>query len=140
MLEVNGNPEPFLVGLVAEVADAFDFLLLHEEGDLLNELGLIHLVGNLGDDDLASALLLGNFCYPAHEDGSPSGRIGCPDVGRIENDAPGREIRSFYKLEKVFRRSLTMVCQISRRIHHFRKVVRRDISGHTDRDAESAIE
>jgi hypothetical protein len=40
------------VGLVAEVADAVDFLFADELGDARDEGGAIHVVRNLRDDDL----------------------------------------------------------------------------------------
>ena len=39
------------VGLVAQVGDALDLLLAHQFGDLLHHGRLVHLIGNLGDDD-----------------------------------------------------------------------------------------
>ena len=47
---------PCAVGLVADVADALQLLLAHQLGDALDEPRLVHLVGDLGDDD---ALALG---------------------------------------------------------------------------------
>jgi hypothetical protein len=48
------------VGLVAQVRDPFDALLAHQLGDLLEQPRLVHLVGELGDDDrLALAAAVG---------------------------------------------------------------------------------
>ena len=41
-----------LVGLVAQVADAVDLLLGDQLGDARDEGGAVHVVGDLGDDDL----------------------------------------------------------------------------------------
>ena len=41
---------PSRIGLVADVGDALDLLLAHKLGDLLDHRRLVHLIGNLGDD------------------------------------------------------------------------------------------
>ena len=50
-LDLDVDAHPVAVGLVAQVGDAVDPLLLDEVGDLLEQRGLVHLVGQLGDDD-----------------------------------------------------------------------------------------
>ena len=50
-LELDDDAHAVAVALVAHVADVVDDLFVHQLGDALDELGLVHLVGNLGDDD-----------------------------------------------------------------------------------------
>ena len=50
-LELDVDAHAVAVGLVAQVADALDPLLLDQVGDLLEQAGLVDLVGQLGDDD-----------------------------------------------------------------------------------------
>ena len=50
-LDLDVDAHPVAVGLVAQVGDAVDPLVLDEVGDLLEERGLVHLVRQLGDDD-----------------------------------------------------------------------------------------
>jgi hypothetical protein len=40
-----------LIGFVAQVGDLRDVFITHQVGDLLDELGLVHLIGEFGDDD-----------------------------------------------------------------------------------------
>ena len=84
------------VGFVAQVGDAFDLLFLHQFGDALDHRRLVHLIGNLGDDD-RFALLADRLDrdLAAHHDRAAAEVIGgseCPDAA--EDDAAGREIRS----------------------------------------------
>ena len=51
LLEVDDDAHAVAVGLVADVGDALDALLAHQLGDLLDQLGLVDLVGDLGGDD-----------------------------------------------------------------------------------------
>ena len=84
------------VGLVAQIGYALDLLLAHQLGDLLHHRRLVHLIGNLGDDDgfalLAQRLDLG---LAAHDDGAAAEVIGGADAGAAEDERrrsgnPGR--------------------------------------------------
>jgi hypothetical protein len=46
-LDLDVDPHPVAVGLVAQVGDAVDLLVLDEVGDLLEQRGLVHLVRQL---------------------------------------------------------------------------------------------
>ena len=70
------------VGLVADVADALEPLVLDQLGDLLDQARLDHHVGDLGDDDrAAAALVLLDLGLAAHDDRAAAGVVGergCP--------------------------------------------------------------
>ena len=50
-LEFDDDAHAVAIALVADVGDVFDDLVVHQFGDALDQAGLVHLVGNLGDDD-----------------------------------------------------------------------------------------
>src|SRR5262245_42216383 len=50
-LEIDDDSHPIAIGLVADVGNAFDRLVAHLIGDLLDQSPFIDLVGNGGDDD-----------------------------------------------------------------------------------------
>ena len=50
-LELDHDPHALLVGFVADVRDALDLLLVHQFRDALLQDRLVHLVGDLVDDD-----------------------------------------------------------------------------------------
>ncbi len=50
-LQLDHDADTVAVGLVTQIRDALDAPLAHELGDLLDHRGLVHLIGNLGDDD-----------------------------------------------------------------------------------------
>ena len=59
-LDLDDDADAVAVGLVPELGDALELLLAHELADLLDEVRLVHLVGDLGEDDrlaLAAHLL-----------------------------------------------------------------------------------
>ena len=54
-LQLDDDAHAVAVRLVAQVGDALDPLLVHQLGDALDEARLVHLVGDLGDDDRDAA-------------------------------------------------------------------------------------
>ena len=50
-LDLDDDAHAVAVGFVAEIGDAFDALVAHQLGDLLDHPRLVHLIGHFGDDD-----------------------------------------------------------------------------------------
>ena len=88
-LELDHDPHAVAVGLVAQIGDALDHLLPGELGDLLEQLRLVHLIGNLGDDDRRSCRpALPRTCIsPRTDDRAAAGGVG------IEHAAPADDGR-----------------------------------------------
>src|SRR5256714_753155 len=59
-LQVDDDAHPFAVRIILDVRDPVDLFVVRELGDLRDEIRLVHLIGNLRDDDLlfARGLLL----------------------------------------------------------------------------------
>ena len=55
-LQLDDDADAVAVGLVADVGDALDPLVAHELGHLLLHRRLVHLIGDLGDDDRLALL------------------------------------------------------------------------------------
>ena len=83
-----------LVGLVAQVADAVDLLFGDQFGDAGHEGGAVHVVGDLGDDDLLHAALeLLGVGLAADADDALAGPEVAQDALAAGDDAAGGEIR-----------------------------------------------
>ena len=87
---------PGPVGVVGEVGDLGEHLLVDEVGDLLDHAAvaaLLHAVRQLGDDDraLAAAQLL-DVRACAHHDPAAAGAVGVADPGAADDDRAGREV------------------------------------------------
>ena len=154
-LELDVDAHPVAVGLVAQVADPVDPLVLDQLRDLLEQAGLVHLVGQLGDDDRDPVALdvlerdLGAHDHPAAAVGvhQPDGvdRLPLPaqQVALLlvaEDRPPSREVRSGDVLAEVVGGQLGVVDQGDRRVGDLAEVVRRDVRGHADRDAGAAVD
>ena len=72
-LELDDHAHAVLVGLVAQVGDALDFLVADQLGDALDQARLVHLVGQLGDDDglAPPTLSMSSKCVRARIDRRP---------------------------------------------------------------------
>src|SRR5205814_3470878 len=83
-------------GFVAQVGNALDGLLAHQVRDALDQILLVDLVGNLGDDDRdLVAPLAGLGRGPrAHDDRAAAGRVRLDDPAAPDDEAGGRGIRA----------------------------------------------
>ena len=89
------DAEAVAVGFVAQRRDPFDLLVAHQFADALDQMRLVHLIGNLGNDDrFALAAQRLEFDLAAHDDRAAAEMIGGADALPAENDAAGREIRT----------------------------------------------
>ena len=142
LLEVDDHAHALAVGLVAHVGDAVDLLLAHQLGDLLDQPGLVDLVGDLGGDDgLAPALgVLLDLGARPHEQAAAAGAVGLADAAAAADEAavgksgPGTSSSS----------SSTVMSGLlddgDGRVDDLAQVVRRDVGRHADRDAGRAVD
>ena len=96
-LELDDDAHAVLVGLVAQLADAFELLLAHELGDALDEPRLVNLVRQLRDDDrfaIAAVAERLDVRAAAHVDAAAPGRVRADDALDAVDQPGRREIRA----------------------------------------------
>ncbi len=140
-LQLDHHAHAVAVALVAQVADAFDLLLAHQLGDLLHHGGLVHLEGDLGDDD-GFAITLGGFDrgLAAHDHRPPPGHQRSPCAGAADDLAAGGEVRPRHDLQQALQVGGGVVDQGEAGVHDLAQVMRRDVGGHADGDAACAVD
>ena len=140
-LELDHHPGAVAVGLVAQIGDALEPALAHQLADPLHHPALVHLVGDLGDDDRVAVLadLLEVGLAAQHQAAAPGGG-GLADPGLAEDDAAGREVRSRDQLEQALEAEVRVLDQRDAGVDHLAEVVRRDVGRHADRDAAGAVD
>ena len=140
--QFDDDAQAVLVGLVAQFGDALDALLLDQLGDLLDQPGLVELVGNLGDDDgLPVGLVVALHLRPSPDIDAPApGAVGFDDAGAPVDDAGGGEVRPLDVLHQIVDADERVVHQGQQAIDHFAQVVRRDVGGHAHGDAGTAVD
>ena len=128
------------VGLVAQVADAVDLLLAHELGDAEHERGAVHVVGDLGDDDLLAAALelLGVGLAAGADDAAAGGEVGL-DAGAAVDEAAGGEVRAGNVGDELVDADGGAVDDGAGGGDDFAEVVRRDVGRHAHGDAGRAV-
>ena len=129
------------VGLVAQAGDALEALVAHLVGDVLDELALVDLVGQLGDDDAEAVVAV--FLYLGarpDDDLAAAGGVGGADAAAAHDDALGGEIGAFDILHKVGQARVRVIEDADAGVDDLGKVVRRDIRGHADGYAARAVD
>ena len=140
-LGLDHQAHAFAVGLVLEVGDVLDLLGLDQVGDLLGEARLVHLVRQLGDDDLVLAVgALFDLGDRADLQRAAAGLVGVADALAAHDRGAGREVGGLDELHQVVRRGLGVVEVVHDAVDHLAEVVRRDVRGHADRDAAGAVD
>ena len=141
-LQLDDDAHALAVGFVAQVRDPVDLLVVDELGDALDQLGLVDLIGNLGDDDrflVAARRLLDHRPGP-HLDRPAARLVGVPDPLGPVDEGSGGEVRPRQPLHQLGERGLGMLDELDRGVDHLRQVVRRNVRRHADRDAGRAVD
>jgi hypothetical protein len=140
-LELDDDAHPVAVGLVAQVGDALDHLVLDALGDGLDQLDLVHLERDLADDDrlavLADVLEVG---LAAHGDAAAAGPVGLDQPGAAADDAAGREVRARHELEQPGLGDVGVVDAGDAGVDDLAEIVRRHGGRHAHGDAVRAVD
>ena len=116
-------------------------LLLDQVGDLLDELGLVDLIGNLGHDDaVATRGALLDVRLGANRDGAAAGLVGLADAAATHDGRAGREIRAGDDLQQLIERDVRVLHDGDGRVDGLGEVMRRDVRRHADGDAGGAVD
>ncbi len=93
--QLDDDAHALAVGLVAQVADAFDLARLDQLGDAGDQRCLVHLERQLGDDDLGpSGARLLDVGAGADDDAAAAVGVSLLDRLAAEDDAAGGEVRA----------------------------------------------
>ena len=140
-LQLDHHAITFAVGLVAQIGNALDALFAHQFGHLLDHRRLVHLIGDLGDDDMlavtAHRLDAGDT---AHDDRAAAGLVSRADARTAEDHGAGREVgtrNDFHQFRQLDRR---IVDDGNAAVDHFAEIVRRNVGGHADGDTAGAVD
>ena len=91
-LDVDDDAYALAVRLVGNPRDAIQLLVIDQIGDTLDELGLIDLVGDLGDDDALMIVVHLDLAAAADDDAATAGLEGLTDPSIAVDEASRREV------------------------------------------------
>ena len=140
-LQLNDNPHAIAVGLIADVGDALDFLVLHEFSDALNDPRFVDLEGNLRDDDLH--LFLGGALdggLGAHGELAAARPVGIFDPALAVDVSAGGEVGAGNERQHLVNGSGRLVQQKDGGLDDFRQIVGRNLGGHPHGDSVRTVD
>src|SRR6266508_3638327 len=134
----------FAVGLVADLRNALDLLVIDQVGDLFDQLRLVDLERDLGDDD--GVALLG--AAPDAVDRGPRpklhhaapGLVSLLDAFAAVNEPAGGEIRPRHDLDQVRDLGVRMLEELNGRLDDLAQIVRRNLGRHADGDPVRTVD
>src|SRR2546430_6075436 len=131
-LQIVDDPHPLAVGVVLDVRDALELLVVGELGDLRDQIRLVDLVGDLGDDDLLLAgrfLLFHHRARPQH-DPAPALLVALLDAFATVYDRTRGEVGTLDEFPEILDGRIGVVHQMIDRLDRLGQVVGRDVRGH----------
>ena len=135
------DPDPVLVRFVAKLGNAFDLAGADELGNLLDELRLVHLVGNLGEHH-AGTLVPVPFLHVGRRpevDAPAPGVVRLADPGRAVDGGASREIGAGQVLHQPVDADVGVVQVGDAGVEHLAGVVGRHVRRHAHRDPGRAV-
>ena len=140
-LDFNHHAQTIFIRLIAQFGDAFNLLLFHQLGDLLDQPRLIHLIRQLGDDDVVATgfVVVLNGVASAHINTSTACTIRRQNARAAIDNGTGGEVRPGDILHQVIYRQRVVVDEGQTAVNHFTHIVRWNIGRHTYRDTRRAV-
>ena len=140
LFQLNDHAHTVPIRLVPEVGNAVNALVLHLVGNGFDQLTLVHLVGQLGNNDsrpvLAEFLELG-LCPDDHL--AAARGISCPNAAAAHDNAAGGEVRAGNVLHQIGQCAFRVIQHADAGIDDLFQVVGWDIGGHAHGDAGGAV-
>ena len=141
LFQLDDHPHAVAVGLIPNVGDALQALVLHLVGHVLDEQALVDLVGDLGDDDAGAAVAELLQLVPGTDDHTaPAGGVGRPDARPAHDDALCGEVGALDVLHQVVEIRLRVIQHAHGGVDDLPQVVGRDVGGHAHGDAGGAVD
>jgi hypothetical protein len=142
-LQLDVDAHARLVGLVAQIGDALDLLVAHQLADLDQQVGLVHLVRQLVDDDrlLAAALVeVLDVAGGAHHHAAAARAVAVAHAREAVDDAGSRKVGRLDDGDQRLDVDLGIVEQRMQRGADVGEVVRRDVGRHAHGDAGRTVD
>ena len=139
-LDLDHDAHPLPVGFVAQIGDPLDSLVLHQIRDLLDEVGLVDLEGQLRYHDVvAAASRLLDVSLGPHDDAAAPRGVGRLYPVHTIDDCARWEIRPLHEAAQLLDGRIGVVHQVDHGVGDLVKVVGRDVGGHAHGDSRRSV-
>ncbi len=139
-LHVHDDAHALTAGLIVYVADALQLAFLHQVGDILNELLLVHAIRYLRDHYAVVALIAFNLGLGANHHAATASGISVFHALQTIYISSCWEVGRWYVLHQSFHVDVGIVNIGTATINHLAKVVGRYVCRHAHGNAVAAID
>ena len=140
-LQLNNNLHAvFKAGEVINLSNAFDYAVLSQVSNILNQVSFINLVGYFGNNDMMLTLVgRHNFSLGADFYYAAAGVISAGNAFLAQNAGTGWEVRAFDSRHQLRNFYIRVINQHNKAVNNLTQIVRRNISSHTNCDTGTAV-
>src|SRR5438477_1848570 len=139
--EFDDDAHAVAIGFVANVGDVFDLLIVNQRRDALDQIRLVHLVRNFGDDDgLAVLINVFDGGLGAHHEAAAASAVGFENSRAAVDDSGGGEVGTLNEFQDFGELRIRVVDQGDCGVDDFGEVVRRNLRRHADGDSVGAVD
>ena len=143
--QLHHDAHAIAIALIADVGDAFEFLVVDHLGDALDQRRLVRLIRQLGDDHRIAirtprSLDRLDRRHPPHRHRATAREVGLLDAAAPEDLTAGGKVGPRNDPHQGVVIKLRVLDQGQQPIDQLAQVVRRDVGGHAHGDAGRAIE
>ena len=139
LLELDDDSDSVTSGLVPDCGNVLQDIILAQVVDLLDQCGLVYLIGDFREHDALVRLVVLYVVHAAQDDLSLSGLESIPDSFCSADFAVGREVGAFHVLHELQNRDVRVLDQRAEGVRDLAEVVGRHVVCHTDRDSAGSV-
>ena len=139
-VQFHNDAHPLTIRFVSQVCYSRYAFLSHEVGNILYELGLVHLVRDLCDHNPVDPVFFINSSPgPQHQPPFTCFVRSFNACFPVDQSTCG-EIWGFYRFHQALHRHIRVIYDQYDSVHHLPQVVWRDIGGHADCNSRAAVD
>ena len=140
-LQLNNNLHAvFKAGEVINLGNAFDYAVLSQVSNILNQVSFINLVGYFGNNDMVLTLVgRHNFSLGTDFYYAAAGVISAGNAFLAQNAGTGWEVRAFDSRHQLRNFHIRVINQHNKAVNNLTQVVRRNVGCHTYCDTGTAV-
>ena len=132
-LDVNFNVHTLTVGMILDIWNSLNSLILYEVGNVFNKSCFVDLVRKLRNDNFISAVFsFDNFSLGSYGDFSSTCCIGGTNTASAHDNTACRKVGSGHTLHNLCKLGIGIVNESTNCINCFTEVMRRNFGCHTN--------
>ena len=140
LFQFHHDAHTLTAGLILDVVNALDALILCQVGDGLHQACLVHHVRDLRNDNGLTSTHLFKVGLSTEGDPASAGAVGGTDAALAHDNAAGGEVRSLDTGHQLIHGAVRIFHQHMDAVDDFAQIMRRNIGRHADSDTHRAVD